>query len=405
MTSVLHILDHSLPQQSGYSFRGHSILRHLASNGIQIAAITGPKQGFVEQVLDEIDGVQYRRSRFDEHMAVTGVRGQLNTIFTLRRMISELLKSGDYQILHAHSPCLNGLAALGHGLPLVYEMRSSWEDAAVSVGTTHEGSTRYRVSRAMETFVARRAAKVVVICDGLRDELVERGIDAEKIVVVPNALPEEMFQIPAGEQVENIRRRYCLDGKRIIGFFGSFFEWEGVDSLIEAMPGVISAVPGAHLLLAGGGRQETELKALVKALRLERNVTFAGRIEHDEVRAFYAAAHVMAYPRLPDRLTNMVTPLKPLEAMAQKALVVASDVGGHRELIVPEKTGRLFDAGNRQALIDELVAGLSPTEENFEMVHAGHDFVQAERRWAHISKRYLPVYSGIIRGASVSAKA
>ena len=129
-------------------------------------------------------------------VSTAGVVGQLRTIRLTRSRIADYLRERPTRIIHAHSPCLNGLAALWHGHPVVYEMRSSWEDASVSVGTTHEGSMRYVLSRWLETYVARRADAVVVICEGLRAELVNRGVPASKITVVPNALPEAMLVRP-----------------------------------------------------------------------------------------------------------------------------------------------------------------------------------------------------------------
>lgn len=389
---VLHILDHSLPQQSGYAFRSHSILSQLHRAGVEVSALTGPKHGASDQPADKFDGVSYRRAAFDAGRSFSGPRGQVNTIAVMRQAIRERIVGEQFDVLHAHSPCLNGVAALGQGLPLLYEMRSSWEDAAVSSGTTTEGSVRYRLSRMLETWVARRAAAVTVICEGLREELLARGIDDDKIVVVPNALPETMFERPDPTAVAAIRQRYGLESSKIVGFFGSFFEWEGVDQLIEVIGDVARSVPEAHLLLAGGGRQETMLQRMVQERSLQSRVTFAGRIPHDEVRAFYGAADVMAFPRIPHRLTDMVTPLKPLEAMAQGTVVVASDVGGHRELIRNGETGRLFRADSSAALADTLVAALTGDAENAALTRAADSFVRAERRWAVIAERYLPVY-------------
>jgi PEP-CTERM/exosortase A-associated glycosyltransferase len=322
--------------------------------------------------------------------------------------VARRLRAEPARIIHAHSPCLNGLAALGLGAPLLYEMRSSWEDAAVASGTTSEGSLRYRASRALETILVRRADEIVVICEGLKRELLGRGVPAERITVVPNALPAEMFERPGNDARARIRARYGLTEARVIGFFGSFFEWEGIDSLVAALPAVLAAQPDARLLLAGGGRQEQELKRLVERLGLASRVIFAGRIAHDEVRAFYAAADVVAYPRVPDRLTEMVTPLKPLEAMAQGTPVVASDVGGHRELIVDGETGFLFAAGDVPALAAALTKVLAAAAPIGDIVAAARRTVERERRWSVVAERYLPLYARLgsgfaqrLRGAPV----
>jgi PEP-CTERM/exosortase A-associated glycosyltransferase len=398
--ALLHVLDHSLPEQDGYSFRSHSILRELAKRGFDVAVLTGPKQGGVAKAVDVIDGITYRRTALPGAVDTTGLRGQLRTVGTLRRGIAAHLKQQAVDVVHAHSPCLNGLAALGLGRPLLYEMRSSWEDAAVSVGTTTEGSLRYRASRALETFVARRADEVVVICDGLRRDLIARGIPERKVTVVPNALSPELFALADPARAAAVRARFGLERNRVIGFFGSFFEWEGLELLIAALPEVAVAVPDVRLLLAGGGRQDAALRALTKQLRLESHVIFAGRIPHEDVLAFYRAADVTAYPRVAHRLTDMVTPLKPLESMAQRTAVVASDVGGHREQIDDGRNGFLFKAGDRSALARRLIEVLTRTVDVDAAVAAGRARVERDARWEVVTQRYVEVYERMLRTRS-----
>lgn len=395
MTDVLHVLDHSLPEQSGYAFRSHAILCELARLGIGLSVVTSPKQGRTDRETEEIDGIVYCRTSAGG-IPTSGVLGQIRTIRATRARIAGLLRSRDVDLLHAHSPCLNGLAAIGRRVPLLYEMRSSWEDAAVSSGTTSEGSMRYRLSKALETFVVRRADEVVVICNGLKTELTGRGVGEEKITVVPNALPEGMFEPAAAGDAAAVRRRFGLGDAKVVGFFGSFFEWEGLDALIRAMSAVVAAVPSAKLLLAGGGRQEAELRGLAARQGLDERVVFAGRVPHDEVRAFYGAADVLAYPRVSHRLTDMVTPLKPLEAMAQCRPVVASDVGGHKELIEDGRTGFLFPTADESALARTLIRVLENPGGAGDVVGNARRMVETERRWSVVAQRYLPVYERLV---------
>ncbi len=394
---VLHVLDHSLPEQSGYAFRSHAILSELGRLGVDVDVITGPKQGVSNADAEQVDGIVYRRTRLGANQSTSGVRGQIRTVRTTRAHLAEFLGERPIDVIHAHSPCLNGLAALGRNVPLLYEMRSSWEDAAASVGTTREGSLRYRASKALETHVVRRADEVVVICDGLKQELMGRGVSEEKITVVPNALPPEMFDTASVDQTAAMRKRFGLQEAKVVGFFGSFFEWEGLDLLIKAMPTVVAAVPSARLLLAGGGRQEEDLRRLVEKEGLENRVVFAGRVRHEEVRALYRSADVMAYPRVSHRLTDMVTPLKPLESMAQMTPVVASAVGGHRELIEDGRTGYLFLPGDRMALARSIIRVLVGPEELGGLVATARQVVERERRWSVVAERYLPVYERLVR--------
>lgn len=390
--NVLHVLDHSLPEQSGYAFRSHAILRELQRQGIGLEVITSPKQGKVAEPAEEIDGIRYLRTALPGNAATSGVMGQARTVRSTRRRICDLLGGGAVDVIHAHSPCLNGLASMGHGIPLIYEMRSSWEDAAAAVGTTTVGSLRYRASRALETYVVRRADAVVVICEGLRSELLQRGVAEDKITVVPNALPPLMFDLPDPASVASVRERFGFGDAKVIGFFGSFFEWEGVDELVHALPDVIRQVPGARLLLAGGGRQEPVLRDLVTRLGLDDRVTFAGRVGQASIRDFYGAADIMVYARIPHRLTELVTPIKPLEAMAQNAVVIASDVGGHRELVRHGETGFLYPAGSRRGLAETIIKTLNTNDNLSEIRARARAYVESERRWSAVSTRYVPVY-------------
>jgi PEP-CTERM/exosortase A-associated glycosyltransferase len=367
----------------------------LQNRGVTLDVITSPKQGLAEASSSEVDGISYRRTVLPPHKTTSGAAGQLRTITATRKAVAELLSRKRTSLIHAHSPCLNGLAAIGHGIPFVYEMRSSWEDAAVSVGTTREGSLRYQLSKSLETFVVRKADAVVVICEGLKKELLQRDVAEEKITVAPNALPSAMFDRPDESAVARVRQKYGLDDKKLIGFFGSFFEWEGVDELVQVLPLVAESVPEAHLVLAGGGRQEQALRALVSRMGLGEKVTFAGRLSHEEIKPMYGAVDVMAFPRVSGRLTDMVTPIKPLEAMAQGAVVIASDVGGHKELVRHTDTGLLYPAGDRDAFAKTIIQVLQGPGLFGDMRARAREYVEMERRWSVVAERYLPVYEAL----------
>ncbi|MCB1845723.1 MAG: glycosyltransferase, exosortase A system-associated, partial [Halioglobus sp.] len=356
---ILHVLDHSLPEQSGYAFRSEAIIRAQREAGILTVQLTGPKQGAAVSDREVVGELEYLRSPGAGDSEGGGPLAQLRVILALRRRLKQTINSEHPDVLHVHSPWLNGLAALGLGCPVLYEMRSFWEDAAVSSGVTTVGSMRYRVSHAMETFVARRAGAIATISQGLKQDLIVRGIPADKIVISGNAINPDDRQSPSSDQVSEIRRRHGLDGRKVLGFFGSFFEWEGLTLLIEAMPEIVRRQPNAVLLLVGGGIEEPKLKAMVAASGLDDHVIFAGRVPHAEINAYYHAADLMVFPRVSSRLTELVTPLKPLESMALGRLVVASDVGGHKELIENGVTGLLFRAGDKGALSDAVCAALN----------------------------------------------
>jgi len=166
------------------------------------------------------------------------------------------------------------------------------------------------------------------------------------------------------------------------------------------MPRLVERRPRAQLLLVGGGPMEEQLKAQALASPVAERIRFVGRVPHDEVDRYYALIDILAYPRKAMRLTELVTPLKPLEAMAQRKLVVASDVGGHRELIRHDVTGTLFPAGDPDALADAM-AGLFDRRGDWDKRRdTARRFVERERNWSSNISVYAPVYQRLTGKAS-----
>ena len=394
---ILHILDHSAPLHSGYTFRTLAILRQQRALGWETLHLTGPKQGPCEKLEQSIDGWHFYRTEAAQGGAARlPLFKQLCLINSLARRLLQVAQLTRPDILHAHSPALNAIAALRVGrqlgLPVVYEVRAFWEDAAVDHGTSRSGGLRYRLSRALETLAVRRADQVTTICEGLRADLCARGILSQKVTVIPNAVDLLHFTHGRGRDPA-LARRLGLGAQATLGFIGSFYAYEGLALLLEAMPLMLAARPALRLLLVGGGPQEAALKMLSRRLGIETSVIFTGRIAHAEVASYYELIDVMVYPRLPMRLTELVTPLKPLEAMAQGRLIVASDVGGHRELIADGRTGILFKAGNREALASAVLDLCRQPEHWPAMRAAARAYVETERNWQASVARYADIYA------------
>ena len=317
----------------------------------------------------------------------------------LVRAIEGVVDSFRPDVLHAHSPVLGALAGLRvarrHNLPLVYEIRAFWEDAAVANGTGTDGSMRFRATKAIETWAAQRADAVAVICDGLRGDLVARGIDPAKIMVAPNGVDMAMFGKPPPRDA-GLAASLGLNGGDVVGYVGSFYDYEGIDDLIAAMPALMAARPEAHLLLVGGGPMEAALRAQAHGSSAAGRIHFVGRVLHEEVERYYSLIDVLAYPRKKMRLTDLVTPLKPLEAMAQGKLVAASNVGGHRELIENGVTGTLFAADDPAAIALALAGMLADRSGWGERRTVARAFVERDRNWSSNISRYETVYRKLV---------
>ena len=397
MTRVLHVLDHSLPLQSGYTFRTRAILKAQQATGLEVRGITGLRHLADGPAREEVDALTFHRT--PGAAAGPPVLREWREIARLAAAIDALCEEWRPDVLHAHSPALCGMAALRvarrRGLPLVYEIRAFWEDAAVGNGTGSEGSLKYRLTRSLENHVVAGADAVVTICAGLRDDLIARGVPPGRITLSPNGVDLALFGDPPPPDPALAAELELGEGP-VIGFIGSFYDYEGLDVLIAAMPQLLATLPGARLLLVGGGPCDAMLRAQAAASPAAAAIRFTGRVPHAEVERFYALMDVMAYPRKASRLTELVTPLKPLEAMAQGKLVAASAVGGHRELITDGETGTLFAPDDPAACAEALAALLADREQWDRLRANGRAHVRASHDWARNVSRYHPVYQVLL---------
>jgi glycogen(starch) synthase len=398
---ILHVLDHSIPLQSGYSFRTLAILREQRRRGWQTFHLTSAKHtaGFATE--EEVEGWHFYRTPGSAPCKRWPGFAEIELMRDLEGRLLNVLETVQPDLMHVHSPVLNALPALRArrrtGIPVVYEMRASWEDAAVDHGTTTEGSLRYRVSRMIESHALRRADQVTTICEGLRGDIASRGIAPDKVTVVPNAVDVSDFQFErAGDP--GLRRSLGLDGCTVLGFAGSFYRYEGLHLVVDALVGMRRRDPAIRLLLVGGGPQEHALKAQALAAGVADAIVFTGRVPHQRVQRYYELIDVLVYPRLPCRLTDLVTPLKPLEAMAQGRILVASNVGGHRELIRDGRTGYLCPAGSCAGLQAALELALAQRERWPAIRLEARRFVERDRTWASSVERYEKVYRRALEG-------
>ncbi|CAG0124505.1 GDP-mannose-dependent alpha-(1-6)-phosphatidylinositol monomannoside mannosyltransferase [Rhodocyclaceae bacterium] len=401
---ILHVLDHSIPLHSGYTFRTLAILREQRALGWETFHLTSPKQIKCDVLEEDVDGLHfYRTPKPTSAMSKLPLLNQIASIDALTQRLDEVVEQVKPDILHAHSPVLDAIPALRVGrrrnIPVVYEVRAFWEDAAVDHGTTTEGSARYRLTRAMETYAFKHADAVTCICEGLRQDIVARGIPANKVTVIPNAVDIEKFPLGSPPD-ETLKASLGLAGARVLGFIGSFYAYEGLDLLLRALPQILVQAPDVRVLLVGGGPQEANLRQQAIDLGVADKVVFAGRVPHSEVNRYYDLVDMLVYARHSMRLTELVTPLKPLEAMAQGQLFVASDVGGHKELVRHGKTGWLFKSDDVEALTEGVLSMLNNQDRWPAMKAAGRKFVETERNWKASVSRYQDVYSGLVQGAN-----
>ena len=346
---------------------------------------------------EDIGGVRYYRTGAISNSSLP-FNKEIRLMLALSKRIQEIIELEKPDILHAHSPVLNAIPALRLGrklrIPVVYEIRAFWEDAAVDHGTYKKSSLKYKLVRGVETWVCRKADHITVLCQGLKDDLITRGIPSQKLTITYNGINADDFKPcePDQEFIEN----YNLKGQKVIGFIGSFYRYEGLDLLINAFSQLSTTMPDAKLLLVGGGEVERELKDQVQRLNLTDKVIIPGRISHDRIPGVYALIDVLVYPRYSMRLTELVTPLKPLEAMAMGKALVASDIGGHRELIRNNETGILFPAGNKFALSESIGSLLKDHVLRTRIEKQGNEWVKENHTWDRTTSVYIEIYAEVL---------
>lgn len=393
---VLHLIDHSVPFYSGYSFRSRYVIGMLRDSGCAIEVVTSARHDGFERDVEEVDGILHHRTARPRDLLS---RAQLRVPFwretvmtrAMAVRLEEVARRFRPHVIHAHSPFFDGQAALRVGarlgVPVIYEIRAFWEDDAVDKGKIAGGGFVYRQVQRLETAVVRRADRVVCICEGLRTDLIARGIRPEKILISKNGVEIDAFQPRARD--EELARSYGLEGKRVVGFIGSFFTYEGLPELVAAAARLGRERSDFKLLLIGAGDDEPRVKAAIARNGAEDLVVMPGRVPHDRIAAHYALVDVFVYPREKTRLTDLVTPLKPLEALAMERIVLGSDVGGIRELLDECEVGRVFRAGSVEDMARAIGETLDRAPADLaEEGKKGRRMVAERRAW---SRNVLPV--------------
>lgn len=402
--NVLHVLNDSIPLISGYSSRAKAIVTEQARLGMHPVVVTSVRQGPMFSTEESIDGIPYYRTRIPawiapwmRRLAPLGIGVEMAL---LEHRIRALLQKEAIDIVHAHSPVLCAfpawIAARRFALPFVYEIRAFWEDAAVDRGRTQEGDLRYRMTRGLETAVVRRADRIVVICEGLKRDIVDRGgVCPSAIHVVRNGVDVQGFA-PRPKD-EALAARLGLCDAVVVGFVGTFYAFEGLSLLIEALERLMEDHPRLFGLIVGYGQTEADLRHRVEASRFRSRFLLPGKVSRDMVAAYYSLIDVCVYPRERRRITELVTPLKPLEAMAMQKVVVASDVGGLRELVHEGENGFLFRAGDGDDLVHVLRRLLQRQEIWLQIGRSARQSVIDRHRWDELCMEYRRVYAEMIR--------
>lgn len=401
---VLHILDICLPLLTGYTIRSRDIIHGQRTLGMEPSVISSPVYNLrANDSADAvIDGVSYKRTPITGLLALPirkrwPVLKELAAIKLLQDRIVQELRSGAYDLVHAHSPAICGIAGLRAArqckLPFVYEIRAFWEDAAVDQNKTGQKSLRYKASRALEQHVVENADAVVAIAQPLLSDLKERGIASEKLFYVPNGVDLERFK-PLLRDQKLAAELGIAEDVPVMGFIGSFYYFEGVSWLVRAAAALHRSGISFKLLIAGHGEDAENLRQAIADEDAAAYILYVGKVDPAQIQRYYSLVDVMVYPRHSSRLTELVTPLKPLEALAQKKAVLGSDVGGIRELMNNGNgdIGLLFKPDDIDDFCRQATLLLTARGAREVIAENGYQYALSERDWRQNAKRYIAVY-------------
>lgn len=395
---ILHVLDHSWPVLDGYSNRSRSLIAAQKGLGWHPAVVTSPLHNLDDPGAHDLmlDSVNYYRVPTSSswtwkaiHRRCPGLR-ELGVVSLLEKNIIRILASERFDLIHAHSPALCGLAAsraaAATGIPFVYEIRSFWEDGLPQKPT----SLRYRLTRFLESHVVKRANAVIGIARPILKDLASRGIPEQKLFLVPNGVDIARFAPRDYDQA--LAKELRLEDTLTLGFIGTFFPWEGVSWLVRATAELHARGIPCKLLIIGDGAEVDAVCNAIQQENAEGFVSYLGRVPHEDIERYYSILDVLVYPRRSSRITEMVTPLKPLEAMALGKAVLGSNVGGIRELIEPEKTGVLFESGEISDFCRQATRLLGDENLRSTLGKNARARVCAESDWTVVTERYRKVY-------------
>ncbi len=397
---VLHLVTNSLPHaHAGYTTRTHQILRAQKDVGLDPHALTRwgfpVAQGVLgAQHLDIVDGISYHRLLPLKPVALRPSIEQ--EIDAAAQVVAQLRPA----VLHPASNHRNGQVALAlrerFGLPVVYEVRGfleeSWLSRRVDTdGTSGRETDRYRLERALETSVMASADLVTTLGTVMRDEIISRGIAPEKIVVAPNAVDARFLEA----QTSAVELRYELgiaDKEITIGVISTLYAHEGIPTLIDAVRILLDQGAPVRLLIVGDGPERESIARQIKAVGLEEISLLTGRVPFNDIHRYYSAIDVFCVPRIKARVSDLVTPLKPIEAMATARAVVASNVGGLAEVISYGENGVLVTPDDAVALADAIAPLLYDPELRSRLGNAARSWVLEHRTWDQVARLYRDAY-------------
>ena len=404
---VAHLFKTSIPyENSGGAIRCMNIVKFQKQIGMDPLVVTPlayPEMNITGEPWEreEIEGVP--------HFRLNGVsRDDLRTIPSTRQLeysallTANLLRERGVDLVQASSgyrgyeQALVGLAvARKLEVPFVYEVRSYHEHTWRPMADWLLDAEFTKRRMAQEDRCMSEADAVVTICETMKSGLIKRGIDPDKIFVVPNSIDPEAFK-PAPID-PSFKTSLGLREPITVGYVSNVSAREGHQVLLRAVARARAESAAIDCLIVGSGPQLESLKSLAEELGIAEHVVFTGEIPHDDVASYYGAIDIFVVPRIADFASDFVTPMKPFEAMAMKRPVVISDRPALKEVVEPGVRGAVFEAGNHAMLSKILISLSKDAALRSRYAEQGCEWVMSERTWGRTILEYEKVYAAAFK--------
>lgn len=398
---VLYVASSSKPYHlTGYTTRTHHLITALRSKGWAVHCVTRPgypsdrpdARNLDMPLVNIIDGVPYERVGGRHRREVRYDKYIIESVEKLEQAAHRLRP----RLIHAASnyeaalPAL--IAARRLGIPFCYEVRGLWEYTAASKKSGWENTERFRLDASLEAHTARNADRVYTLTKALAAELVHRGVPDTIIELLPNAVNLSFFKRAERDQ-QLASKLGVRDGTVVFGYIGSVVKYEGLDDLIAAMPKLLERVPDSKLIIVGDGDELDNLKSLADKLGVAQHVIFSGKVPHEDVIRYFSLLTVITLPRKPYKVCNLVSPLKPFEAMAMKVPLIVSDVDALGEIFVHKETALLHTAGDSHSLACAMIGLAENPELRNYLAHNSYRQVSRLSRWEQVIAPLSRYYS------------
>ena len=405
---IFYLLHNSLPYHSGgYATRAHGLMSGVNNQEkyemIGVSRLGYPKDilklNSCKDILDEdyVNKIKYLRLKSDTRP------GNTDYLEYIAKYAESICKKAVIErplVIHGASNFMNGLAAVYSakllGVKSIYEIRGLWEITRISREPEFESTDLFTLNKTMETEAAKNADVVITITQALKEEMITRGVDESKIKVISNGVDTERF-IPLIKD-DLLSKSLLIDEKIVIGYIGSIVQYEGLDLLVKAVEILVNkGIVNIIILIVGDGASLEDIQYLVSSLNLDKYFIFTGRIPHEEVEKYYSIVDIAPFPRKGQPVTEMVSPLKPFEAMAMEKAVISSDVAALSEIIDDKRTGLLFKKDNIEDFAEKLELLINDGSLRNELGQQARNWVVKEKDWKILAKKLNNIYEDLLK--------